>query len=148
VVLDTKPENPYIRPAERELHITLLILPKLKKYQSSLRYGMKTRDWGDNHDGLSYLVTAVRFTDEGESGRWGRSGKDRKKRMWHRDLATAGKTEPSDMTFSSTKRINIASNTASRTEKEANGTADEISGADEGGPVGSLEPNELGAANE
>jgi hypothetical protein len=125
-VIDTKPKNPFIRPEEREVHITLLILPKLKKYQSSLRYGLKSREWGDNHDGLSFLVTSVRFTDEGDSRRWGRTGRDRKKRMWHRELAPGDSSEPSSLTFSSTKRIMVNNANVSATAPESE-TVDGIS---------------------
>lgn len=57
-------------PADRDLHVTLLILPPLEKYASSTRYGIQSREFGGTyngrksvHDGLSFMILSVRWVD-------------------------------------------------------------------------------------
>lgn len=58
--------GPVLPPANMDCHITIVILPVLVEYRSSLRFGMKSRQWGDNHDGCSFMVTGIKWTDEGQ----------------------------------------------------------------------------------
>ena len=37
------------------------ILPALERYASTVRFGIKSREWKDSHDGLSYMIESVRF---------------------------------------------------------------------------------------
>ncbi|KAI2602497.1 Rxt3-domain-containing protein [Hypoxylon sp. NC1633] len=70
-VLTSPPASgPVHVPADRDLHVTLLILPALEKYSSSTRYGMQSREFGGTyngrksiHDGISYMITSVRWVD-------------------------------------------------------------------------------------
>jgi len=61
-----RPEGgPSIVPQGCELHVTVLILPTLEKYASSIRYGVKSREWGTGkgmgHDGLSFMILSVKW---------------------------------------------------------------------------------------
>lgn len=55
----------------RDLHVTVLVLGCLDKYFSTIRYGIKSREWGGKntraHDGLSYLIMNIRWV-EGVNG--------------------------------------------------------------------------------
>jgi len=80
------PKNgPIEIPKDRDLHVTVLILPKLEKYSSVTRFGMRSREWGakregyrGQHDGLSFMVLSVRWVDGDELGA-SRSAKETKK---------------------------------------------------------------------
>lgn len=57
-------------PHHRDLHVTLLILPALEKYTSSTRFGIQSREFGgtyngrkSSHDGISFMITAIRWVD-------------------------------------------------------------------------------------
>jgi hypothetical protein len=70
-VLDSVPASgPIHVPADRDLHVTLLILPPLEKYASTTRYGIRSREFGGTyngrksiHDGLSFMILSVRWVD-------------------------------------------------------------------------------------
>jgi hypothetical protein len=57
--------GPSIVPEGMELHVTILILPTLERYASSIRYGVKSREWGGEkkggHDGLSFMILSVKW---------------------------------------------------------------------------------------
>lgn len=72
---------PPVPPPDKDLHITLLILPRLERYESSLMYGLKSRAWGDTHDGMSFKVERVEWVDEGSTRGEERSGEARRKRL-------------------------------------------------------------------
>lgn len=72
-------------PKDRDLHITVLILPKLEKYSSVTRFGIRSREWGakregykGQHDGLSFMILSVRWVD-GDELSTSRSAKETKK---------------------------------------------------------------------
>lgn len=78
VVYSEPPRNgPMAVPANRDLHVTLLILPKLEKYASTTRFGIKSREWGSvleegdgvysrsSHDGLSFAILDIRWLVNG-----------------------------------------------------------------------------------
>ena len=70
-VLDSPPPSgPVIPPPDHDAHITLLILPALEKYAPSTWHGIRSRAWGDNHDGMSFKVQQVEWVDEGPETRW------------------------------------------------------------------------------
>ncbi|KAI1815071.1 Rxt3-domain-containing protein [Poronia punctata] len=70
-VLESLPASgPIHVPADRDLHVTLLILPPLEKYASTTRYGIQSREFGgiyngrkSIHDGLSFMIQSVRWVD-------------------------------------------------------------------------------------
>jgi hypothetical protein len=73
-------EGPVLPPPNMDCHITILILPALVKYATSLRFGIRSRQWGDNHDGSSFMVTGVKWVDEGLERTSQRPGKAKKAR--------------------------------------------------------------------
>ncbi|KAF2668648.1 Rxt3-domain-containing protein [Microthyrium microscopicum] len=80
----TKPlESPPVPPKGLDCHITILVLPPLVDYSSSVRFGLKSRHWGNNHDGRSFMILAVDWVDEG-FGRF-KNGKGSKKRVVEHD---------------------------------------------------------------
>jgi hypothetical protein len=77
--MTAKPPTPIIPPDDMDLHITVLILPALKQYQGNVMYGVKSRDYDEQHDGMSYMIHKIRWTDEGASSRnLERTGKARR----------------------------------------------------------------------
>lgn len=71
-------------PANRDCHVTILILPLLRKYASITRFGIKSREWGGKHDGyqsvhdgLSFMIQSIRWV-KGVDGEEGRYGKERR----------------------------------------------------------------------
>ncbi|KAJ5598783.1 hypothetical protein N7537_008867 [Penicillium hordei] len=61
-------------PTDKDLHITLL-------YDSTLMFGLKSRKWAGQHDGMSFKVHAVDWVDEGVARGEERSGEARRKRL-------------------------------------------------------------------
>jgi hypothetical protein len=63
LITDPPKSGPSIVPEDKELHVTVLVLPTLLKYAESIRYGVKSREWGEGsrHDGLSYMVLNVKW---------------------------------------------------------------------------------------
>lgn len=76
-----KPMIPPVPPANKDLHITLLILPRLERYESSLMFGIKSRAWEGTHDGMSFKVERIEWVDEGSTRGEERSGAARRKRL-------------------------------------------------------------------
>ena len=74
-------DGPMVPPPDMDLHITVLILPTLQKYSSSVVNGVKSREWGDNHDGMSFKIHQLDWVDEGLSRGEERSGEARRQRM-------------------------------------------------------------------
>lgn len=99
-VLEEPPaESPMIPPTDKDLHVTLLILPALQAYASRVSHGVKSRAWGADHDGLSFRIERIAWVDE-KSGKAGdRSAvtrKERLRRLMSQDhnAATAGAADP------------------------------------------------------
>ncbi|KAI1636670.1 histone deacetylation protein Rxt3-domain-containing protein [Biscogniauxia mediterranea] len=70
VLTSVPASGPVHVPADRDLHVTLLILPALEKYSSSTRYGIQSREFGGTyngrksvHDGISFMIQSVRWVD-------------------------------------------------------------------------------------
>ncbi|KAL4933455.1 uncharacterized protein BDV17DRAFT_252008 [Aspergillus undulatus] len=84
-----RPKIPPAPPSNKDLHITLLILPKLERYESSVLFGLKSRNWEQNHDGMSFKVHRVEWVDEGVGRAEERGGEARRKRL--RNLMNTGR---------------------------------------------------------
>lgn len=96
----TAPEKPIPVDENKDLHITLLVLPQLEQYVESVRFGIRSRCWPDEpecsssgsgaassnktpHDGVSFMVLKVQFVDDGvEVKRVGRTGKEKRARLY------------------------------------------------------------------
>ncbi|KAH8202406.1 hypothetical protein TruAng_003391 [Truncatella angustata] len=57
-------------PADRDLHVTILVLPNLVKYTGTTRFGIMSREFGGSyrgrksvHDGLSFKIEQIRWVD-------------------------------------------------------------------------------------
>lgn len=66
-------EGPVPVPKFLDMHVTILVLPCLDEYVSTTRFGMTSREWGgrydgfhSQHDGLSFMILSVRFTQGAE----------------------------------------------------------------------------------
>jgi hypothetical protein len=78
------PVAPVPPPADKDLHLTMLILPALKSYTGTVRHGIRSRDWDNNdgaHDGLSWTVSKMRWVDEVGSSGVKRSAAARRERL-------------------------------------------------------------------
>lgn len=71
------PDGPNNIPANHDVHIDIIILPLLEGYSSTIRFGIKSREWGlrreghkSQHDGLSFMINKVSFvtSDGGLTG--------------------------------------------------------------------------------
>ncbi|KAG1295382.1 hypothetical protein G6F66_004376 [Rhizopus arrhizus] len=51
---------------DHDLRVTVRVLPKLRNYTGSIRYCIKSRDWG-NHDGMSLFVNKVEKIKRGDA---------------------------------------------------------------------------------
>ena len=77
----TPPSSPMLPPPGKDLHLTILILPTLENYASRICHGIKSRPWGNDHDGLSYRIEKVTWVDERASQGEERGGEARRKRL-------------------------------------------------------------------
>ncbi|OGE53840.1 hypothetical protein PENARI_c007G04198 [Penicillium arizonense] len=84
-----EPRLPPIPPADKDLHITLLVLPRVAQYDSTLLFGIKSRKYTGRHDGMSFKVHAVDWVEEGVGRGEERSGEARRKRL--RTLMQSGR---------------------------------------------------------
>ncbi|KAJ5484153.1 hypothetical protein N7539_005949 [Penicillium diatomitis] len=75
------PRFPPVPPGDKDLHVTLLILPRVDRYESTVMFGLKSREWTGRHDGLSFKVHRVEWVDEGVGRGEERSGEARRKRL-------------------------------------------------------------------
>jgi hypothetical protein len=67
-------------PENQDLHVTLLILPQLEKYSSTTRFGIRSREWPDNHDGVSYMIHSIKWVAGTDTAKEA-TGKARRMRM-------------------------------------------------------------------
>ena len=77
----TLPSSPMLPPAGKDLHLTILILPTLENYAACINHGIKSRPWGNDHDGLSYRIEKIAWVDEKASQGEERGGEARRKRL-------------------------------------------------------------------
>lgn len=74
------PESPTEPPVGKDCQITLVVLPPLDTYSSSVRYGLKSRRWPEEkgeapHDGVSFIVLSTKWVDGGrQTGKGRRRG--------------------------------------------------------------------------
>lgn len=80
--------GPMSIPPQRDLHINILILPRLVRYSASTRYGISSREFGGEygarhtvHDGISYMINSVRWVENGAQPQARLRGKARRERM-------------------------------------------------------------------
>ncbi|KAI8156713.1 hypothetical protein K4K49_005770 [Colletotrichum sp. SAR 10_70] len=87
--LDKPPKTgPVTVPVERDMHVTLLILPRLEKYSSTTRFGIQSREFGGRyngrksiHDGISFQILGIRWVTNGAGTQSRLRGKGRRERM-------------------------------------------------------------------
>lgn len=89
--LEAPPKSgPVVVPEGRDMHVMVTILPKLEKYTASVRFGIKSREWGgrfgrdgqrSSHDGLSFMIKSVRFVTNGAGAQARLRGQARRERM-------------------------------------------------------------------
>ncbi|KAF9964468.1 hypothetical protein BGZ70_006428 [Mortierella alpina] len=63
---------------EYDLAVTLRVMPKLLKYQGSIRNRIKSRTWNTGHDGVSLRIESIRKLKAGEALNKGRSQSKRR----------------------------------------------------------------------
>ncbi|KAF2839567.1 Rxt3-domain-containing protein, partial [Patellaria atrata CBS 101060] len=81
-ILGSRPTSgPVVPPLEMDLHITILILPALEQYGSTVQHGIKSRSWPSNHDGMSFKIHQLQWVDEGNSRGEERGAEARRKRL-------------------------------------------------------------------
>lgn len=80
-VFTTTPASPMLPVPGKDVHLTLLILPTLQKYASRVAHGVKSRAWGDDHDGLSFRVEKMAWVDEKGGCGEERGGGSRRRRL-------------------------------------------------------------------
>ncbi|KAK0705653.1 histone deacetylation protein Rxt3-domain-containing protein, partial [Lasiosphaeris hirsuta] len=94
-VLLTEPPKtgPMVVPENCDLLVTVLILPTLEKYASTTRFGLKSREFGGivaetedttrlaKHDGISFMITGVRWVTDGAASQNRLRGKVRRERI-------------------------------------------------------------------
>lgn len=77
-----RPTKPVNVPLDADLHITVLILPPLEEYASTMRNNMRSRKWGGTHDGMSFMISSIDFVNEPKASRYSeRTGAARRVRM-------------------------------------------------------------------
>ncbi|KAI4090757.1 MAG: hypothetical protein LQ344_004537 [Seirophora lacunosa] len=79
--LTSPPSQPMVPPKNKDLHLTCLVLPALEQYASKVCNGIKSRAWGNNHDGISFRIEKVEWVEEGIGKGEARTGEARRKRM-------------------------------------------------------------------
>ncbi|WYZ43491.1 hypothetical protein EsH8_VI_001190 [Colletotrichum jinshuiense] len=87
--LDKPPKTgPVSVPADRDMHVSLVILPRLEKYSSTTRFGLQSREYGGRyngrksvHDGISFMITSIRWVTNGAGTQNRLRGKGRRERM-------------------------------------------------------------------
>ncbi len=79
LLTEPPPRGPMLPPENYDLHVTVLILPALEKYASTVRWGIKSRDWSATHDGLSFMILNIRWV-AGDTAKEA-TGKARRMRM-------------------------------------------------------------------
>lgn len=81
MTLTSPPTNPMEPIKDRDLHITILILPTLQSYTGLVMHGIKSRSWTTKHDGLSFKIEKIEWVDEKSSRGEERGGEARRKRL-------------------------------------------------------------------
>ncbi|KAL7624739.1 hypothetical protein AAE478_006310 [Parahypoxylon ruwenzoriense] len=138
-VLSSPPvSGPVLVPADRDLHVTLLILPALEKYSSSTRFGIQSREFGGTyngrksvHDGISFMILCVRWVD-GAAPQSRLRGKARRERI-RKAMSEVNRSQVVDMGEKGTLSKTIPATDASiDKEKTSSGGKSTGSGSGEG----------------
>lgn len=66
--LSKMPAAPVIPPADMDLQIEILILPRLQEYAGTVEYGISSRKC-KTHEGLSFMINKIRWVEEGIGSR-------------------------------------------------------------------------------
>ncbi|KAF2873092.1 histone deacetylation protein Rxt3-domain-containing protein [Massariosphaeria phaeospora] len=66
--LTKPPAAPVTPPADMDLQIDILILPRIQEYANSVEYGISSRR-STTHDGLSFMVHRIRWIEDGFGSR-------------------------------------------------------------------------------
>lgn len=86
--------------ANRDLHVTVLVLDCLDKYTSKVRFGIKSREWGgDNtaaHDGLSYLIMNIKWVNGVDGMQNGNVASKNFIRMQHQEIVMDRQQQEAD----------------------------------------------------
>ncbi len=67
-VLIKRPAAPVTPPADVDLQIEILILPRLQEYSGTVEYGISSRK-SKAHEGLSFMINKIRWVEEGIGSR-------------------------------------------------------------------------------
>lgn len=90
-VFTTPPASPMLPFPDKDIHLTLLILPTLQRYAPRVAHGVMSRAWGSDHDGLSFRVEKMAWVDEGVGRGEERGGGARRRRLrFHLGTAVGG----------------------------------------------------------
>ncbi|KAF4551995.1 Hypothetical protein D9617_11g008420 [Elsinoe fawcettii] len=84
--LDEKPSHPVTVPEEKDMHVTIVILPPLERYEGSVMHHLKSRSWGRDHDGMSFIIQRIEFVDEGRETRYVERGMGARKRKVREEM--------------------------------------------------------------
>ncbi|PSK36115.1 hypothetical protein B9Z65_5930 [Elsinoe australis] len=84
--LVNKPAHPAAIPADKDMHVTVIILPPLKDYVGTTMNFLKSRNWGKDHDGMSFIIQKVEFVDEGRETRFAERGMMAKKKRAREEM--------------------------------------------------------------
>lgn len=105
-------------PPNKDLHITLLILPKLERYESTVMFGLRSRAWDSTHDGISFKILHIDWVEEGVGRGEERGGAARRKRL--RNLMRSGRicTGPAVISLA---QLRAANSSSSRSTGNGNG---------------------------
>ena len=68
-----------------DLAVTLRVMPKLIKYQGSIRHRIKSRTWSTGHDGVSFKIESIRKLGAGEALNKGRSQSKRRMKEYSQE---------------------------------------------------------------
>jgi len=74
MTLDSRPPKPVKVPPGHDVHVTLLVLPPLESYPSTMQHHVRSREWEGTHDGMSFMIHRIDFVDEGASNRFAERG--------------------------------------------------------------------------
>jgi len=81
MTLTSPPTTPMEPIKDKDLHITILILPTLQSYTGLVLHGIRSQSWTTKHDGLSYKIEKIEWVDEKASRGEERGGEARRKRL-------------------------------------------------------------------
>ena len=81
ITISEPPPAPMYPVHNRDLHITLLILPRLVSYASHAAHGIMSREWKTKHDGMSFKIEKIAWVDEKAGKGEERGGEARRKRL-------------------------------------------------------------------